>query len=1070
MKKVRMCLEKLSKRKKIGISVGILFLFACFIIIPISFATLEPVRSITITSSKANYEDKESGSWQIEKSAKWIKKGIAEITFDVDTVLKTHNQYTDILFVLDISGSMDGDKLDRVKIDTVELITTLLSNNKNRAGLITFDSSSKIVSELTNDKDSLIEKINNLTVTGSTNYYQALVNVDTILKNYQKEKNRECIILFLTDGYPNEDIPNEEAEYRYLKNVYPYVTINGVQYEMGNDILDPIKKVSDNQYIADIESLNNVLFDASVSPAIYENFEITDFIDTNYFYVESEDDIKVSEGKVTFDKDHQTVNWKMDSLKSGSSAKMTIKAKLKDELIGQGGVYPTNTKEEITSKIEEQEEDEVSTKTPILADNYKVSYEGNAPEGCSAEGVPKQESKSVFDVVGISEEKPTCEGYEFKGWEITTENVTKVNDDYFIMPENDVVLKATWGRVKVAKSMDGTVSVIQTFYKMMKSLAVPDDEESEFVTSSTGIDFSKEPSNRNGKGVYQLASSKNETYPILYYRGKVANNNVKFGGFCWKIVRTTETGGVKLVYNGEPDESGNCTNTTGATTQIGTSTFNNSYTSPADIGYMYGNRSNYTSQSQSIPTWYDHIERSATNNRIVRETYSDSTNYYYGDTITWDTNTKRYIISNSDGSEAERMEWNIATYQGLKGKYTCRSETASTCSTVSYVTNGIGSYMYYLELSNNQTLEDVNTTWNYGKEIVYENGVYTIQNPTEGKSKNWYSEYSKYLNNYVCPDGGVSCTNIWYIVGTSDSQMRYVEMSNGETYDSMFQEALNIPWIYGNDVEWDGSKYILKDIYESSPVNWKNDYKTIATKYHYTCFNTTGECTEVGYIHHFNSKPYIYHLKLKRGKNIEDAKKEMFSNTTDSKMKQTIDNWYATHMIDYTDKLEDTVWCNDRSINRGPLKSKDEDSSIDGNVSIIYFGAEERNEQAYKPSVQCPREEDKFTVSSEFGNGKLTYPVALLTADDLTLAGHGKNDSNSSYLYTGSSNWTLSPRYFDSDTAGMFYLYSGNLLSSNRTNKTNGIRPAVSLAPDTIIASGDGSQTDPFEIETNTEE
>ena len=43
-----------------------------------------------------------------------------------------------------------------------------------------------------------------------------------------------------------------------------------------------------------------------------------------------------------------------------------------------------------------------------------------------------------------------------------------------------------------------------------------------------------------------------DTYanPVYYYKGNVENNNVLFAGFCWKIVRTTETGGVKIVYNG----------------------------------------------------------------------------------------------------------------------------------------------------------------------------------------------------------------------------------------------------------------------------------------------------------------------------------------------------------------------------------------------------------------------------------------------------------------------------------------------------------------------------------------
>ena len=186
------------------------------ITVPRIFAELQPVKSVEILSEKSNYNEKEAGSWKIDKSAKWVSRGIAEIKFDLDTVLKTNNKYTDILFVLDISGSMSGDKLSRVKADTIELITTLLSNSNNRAGIITFETNSSIVSDFTNSKDELLDKINNLSTGNMTNYYQALVNVDSLLKNYTKEKDRECVVLFLTDGYPNENTPNEVGQYNYL--------------------------------------------------------------------------------------------------------------------------------------------------------------------------------------------------------------------------------------------------------------------------------------------------------------------------------------------------------------------------------------------------------------------------------------------------------------------------------------------------------------------------------------------------------------------------------------------------------------------------------------------------------------------------------------------------------------------------------------------------------------------------------------------------------------------------------------------------------------------------------------
>ena len=627
--KIKKYWKNSSERKQIGIVMSLVFLLILVVLIPFSLASLKPVKSVIITSRNTSYENKEAGSWQVKKSGRWSEAGIAEITFDVKTLRKTEYKYTDIILVLDTSGSMEGERIERLKEDTIELLDTLLENNKNKAAVINFDANSNILTGLTSDRETLVSAVNSLTPKDTTNYYKAFMNVDTILRDYTKEKDRKCIVLFLTDGYPNEGIPNEQAQYRYLKAQYPFITINGIQYEMGNKVLDPIKNVTDFQYIADKNSLDNALVNASIAPVLYDNFEITDFIESEYFTVEKESDITVSDGKVTLDKENQTINWKIDQFKSGQEAKMTITAKLKDEYFSKGGVYPTNKKEIIKSKIGDQVEDEESNATPVLADNYKVTYDGNAPEDCRVSGVPTVESRSVFELVPISEEVPVCEGYQFKGWKVVNKDVNRLDNERFYMPEEDVLVKATWGRVSIKKSMEGKVYTVQTFYKMMQDQAVPDDIKSEFVTSTSGINFKNAPSNSNGKGVYLHAPTKNEEFPVLYYRGAVSNNNVKFGGFCWKIVRSTETGGVKMVYNGVPNEAGGCTNTTGEATQIGTSKFNSSYDSPADVGYMYGTR--YTYSSKSRPSWYSHIGRNTDRNEVLSRTYmSSSTGYYYG--------------------------------------------------------------------------------------------------------------------------------------------------------------------------------------------------------------------------------------------------------------------------------------------------------------------------------------------------------------------------------------------------------------------------------------------------------
>ena len=87
------------------------------------------------------------------------------------------------------------------------------------------------------------------------------------------------------------------------------------------------------------------------------------------------------------------------------------------------------------------------------------------------------------------------------------------------------------------------------------------------------------------------------------------NNNLIYANFCWKIVRTTETGGVRILYNGAARE-GKCYYASGSDAEIGESPFNK----PADhkkyTGYMYGDDDNpYQNINDSevkkyIDNWY----------------------------------------------------------------------------------------------------------------------------------------------------------------------------------------------------------------------------------------------------------------------------------------------------------------------------------------------------------------------------------------------------------------------------------------------------------------------------------
>ena len=276
--------------------------------------------------------------------------------------------------------------------------------------------------------------------------------------------------------------------------------------------------------------------------------------------------------------------------------------------------------------------------------------------------------------------------------------------------------------------------------------------------------------------------------------------------------------------------------------------------------------------------------------------------------------------------------------------------------------------------------------------------------------------------------------------------------------------ATGTGWYYAPNVTYSNGTYTLvsKGSYN---VETKSTISGTNLNYqHYTCGSTTATtCTSVRYVYYVSSSS-AYYITLTNGKKVEDALDEMFTNTNDSIIKTAIDTWYASNMTSYTNKLEDTPYCNDRTI----YQLNGWNPNGGSTTSYLYFNAYGRTESPYTPSLTC-NTNDAFTVSASNGNGKLTYPVGLLTADEIRLAGGKYVASNSTYyLYTNQYWWSGSPYYFNSYSVGAygFGVGSGGSLSYSSVNGAYGVRPAVSLKPGTKFSSGgDGTSTNPYVVE-----
>ena len=201
------------------------------------------------------------------------------------------------------------------------------------------------------------------------------------------------------------------------------------------------------------------------------------------------------------------------------------------------------------------------------------------------------------------------------------------------------------------------------------------------------------------------------------------------------------------------------------------------------------------------------------------------------------------------------------------------------------------------------------------------------------------------------------------------------------------------------------------------------------------------------------------------------------TNTKNSTIKTTIDNWYASNLEakGYTKYLSRTaVYCNDRELAPGQTYS----TSTSSRSNYAAYGRLKTNKT---PKYDCAATEDKFTVDPSTGNGKLTYPIALMTADEVSFAGGLYNTNAPTWYYYNSANgsstgstywWLLSPYHWNYGLAVVFNVYGSSnpgFLDNYGVSNAFGVRPAVSLKSCTLYSTGNGSASDPYTIkETST--
>ena len=281
--------------------------------------------------------------------------------------------------------------------------------------------------------------------------------------------------------------------------------------------------------------------------------------------------------------------------------------------------------------------------------------------------------------------------------------------------------------------------------------------------------------------------------------------------------------------------------------------------------------------------------------------------------------------------------------------------------------------------------------------------------------------------------------------------------------------------------ETGGVKMIYNGVWDSANSTCANNGdETIVGK---SAFNINSrQAVAVGYTY---NRLYANNDEIDRlAADLYGTDINFIGNTVNSAIKNYIENtWYGNVMGDgYERLLEPSAgYCNDRSIYNTENELLDENityiAQYSADTTQYYFGSYVRNSTInHSPSLTCLRNVvDLYTTyGADNGNKQLARPVALLTADEASLAGAGQcwgsGSSNNSYnsFLSGGATYIMSA--FARKTNGFAYNYMMTglscILNNNDPVATNtGIRPVVSLRSNILTLDGLGTATDPWIVE-----
>ena len=479
--------------------------------------------------------------------------------------------------------------------------------------------------------------------------------------------------------------------------------------------------------------------------------------------------------------------------------------------------------------------------------------------------------------------------------------------------------------------------------------------------------------------------------------------------------------------------------------------------------------------------------------------------FFFGDSYEFNSKTGTFRIYNSDGSSII-TDYLSDTY---KNYYTCgytpnsytscgtiyRIDSTSVNGTTYTITQGdritykvatsirseVGlykteddygdAYVFRGDITNNNVAfggyywKIIRTNGDNSIRLIY-NGTTTSNAP--GKNTSINNTTYTYSQNYGDETGPryADPTYVGYMYGKNFK----LQTSSLTTYENIV--ALT-KYYFADGYEFDAEKEVfrLKKVNLEPVSGTFTEMKDSYATYPYSCGSTTatGVCQVLLKVDSWVNEKTVKVQYISYSSVDKDGTR---TNELSSNVKTQLESWYETNIVGKTDEdgdlitdyIVDGTFCNDRSTPNSSYAS--------GYLlsQYTYYGAYTRLTSSVKTAnLTCSNDiRDKFSSTISRGNGLLEYPVALITADEVALAGSLSGAKNENfYLNTGAYYWTMSPSIFDLSSAHVlvWIVYpTGVLSSSGYVTYSRSLRPVINISKDVLIASGDGTIDNPFQL------